>query len=92
MLRSVQRQLQAFRDKLSVIETSVTKYQSTLLRRTQKNENLKMGALRFLRVAFKEREIETGKVDNNSMGKGRCGAAATRNILTERRWERSEDF
>jgi len=51
-----------------------------------------MGALRFLRVAFKEREIETGKVDNNSMGKGRCGAAATRNILTERRWERSEDF
>jgi hypothetical protein len=51
-----------------------------------------MGALRFPTDVFKEREMETGKVDNNSMGKGRCCAARTRNVLTERIWERSEDF
>jgi hypothetical protein len=33
-------------------------------------------------ATFKEREIETGKVDN-SMGKGRCGAAGTGNVVTE---------
>jgi hypothetical protein len=51
-----------------------------------------MGALRFSRAAFKERQIETGKVDNNSTGKGRCCAAGTGNVLTERSCERSEDF
>jgi hypothetical protein len=51
-----------------------------------------MGARRFSTAAFKEREIEAGKVVNNSMGKGRCRAAGARNVLTERSWERSEDF
>jgi len=51
-----------------------------------------MGVLRYSTAAFKEREIETVKVDNNSTGKGRCRAAGNRNVRNERSWERSGDF